>query len=300
MNDTTILNAIHEYFDERDDSLRLVTARAYGSRMMNLDGPNSDYDVFVLFAQQPHEYAKVHGYTDTFDVSLTDDIEATGWNVKKFAELLKKSNPTALEVLNSDTEYFRANRVNGTLDSLRVTCNESMSPIALYHHYVSLAESNYWKYIVKTVHDGDGKSYRLLEERENTFYVDTHDSFTETVATTVSKQHFERATVERSVKRWLYVVRAILYARYVERTGEMPTMDFPSFTRTVNDDGELLSFARELVSRKRSGDKYDEITASKPVRGLVEAEIDSEYSASYDRSMPVDELNQFVEVCVER
>jgi len=93
---------------EQETTARNVTpiaARSFGSRMMNLHSDSSDYDILLLFAQEPEEYVQVGGYKDTFSSSYnTTDIQS--WNINKFTELLNYSNPTAIEFLQSQVEYY--------------------------------------------------------------------------------------------------------------------------------------------------------------------------------------------------
>lgn len=123
-----------------------VAARRVGSDLHGATHSESDIDVFALFVQEPEKYITLSEYRDTTTWNPDDkNIDLHAWNVRKFGKLLKDSNPTAIGFLFADTEYF--NSVGDSLNTLRDHVRENFTHMALYHHYLSLAESNYRKYI---------------------------------------------------------------------------------------------------------------------------------------------------------
>lgn len=126
-----------------------IAGRERGSRMIGVEHEDSDWDAFLLFAQPAEEYATISGYSDTLSRKFDNgDIDIHGWNVQKLAELALDSNPNATEFLMSDKQYFCK---NGEIEDLLNDCEQEMfhnfNHMALYHHYLSLAKSNYEKYI---------------------------------------------------------------------------------------------------------------------------------------------------------
>jgi predicted nucleotidyltransferase len=140
-----IVNKAKQLCRERD--VTPIFVRERGSRMIGVSHEDSDWDAFILFRQEPMDYVKLGGYKDTISKKYDGgDIDFHGWNIQKFAKLLKDSNPNAVEILMGDTGYI--NRVRWDIfEELREDVKENFNHMSLYHHYLSLAESNYEKYI---------------------------------------------------------------------------------------------------------------------------------------------------------
>ncbi|MFC4249408.1 DNA polymerase beta superfamily protein [Natribaculum luteum] len=247
------VTAALETFEARH-GVAVVAARDVGSRALNLADADSDYDVTVLFAQHPLEYATLDGYETSLDDAV-GDVECHGWNVRRFAELVVDSNPTAFEFLHSPLRY----REFEPLKRLEDDVGDSFAPIALYHHYRSLARRQYRKYLQgRLLEDGD-LAYLVLDERDDEYLVrpagdgddrDDHDPLT------VPAGEYEEGATDRTVKRHLYVARAVLYAMYVRETHAFPTLDFPRFLEEHGErfDPEFVERTRDLVERKRRGE----------------------------------------------
>lgn len=159
MDDEYIETKVRELAQERN--LKPIAARERGSRMLGVPHEDSDWDVFLLFAQEPAEYVKLGGYTDTVSRKFDDgDIDIHGWNVKKFANLTTDSNPNAIEFLMSQKEYF--NDVDFPFGKIESDVQLNFNHMALYHHYLSLAKSNYEKYIESGNDCTKGRQFYVL------------------------------------------------------------------------------------------------------------------------------------------
>lgn len=147
MKDDYITRKAKEAAD--DKSVIPIAGRERGSRMIGVEHQDSDWDAFLLFAQPAEEYAVLSGYTDTLSRKFDDgDVDIHGWNVQKLAQLALDSNPNATEFLMSEKQYFVASdEIGRLLDECRAEMHHNFNHMALYHHYLSLARSNYEKYI---------------------------------------------------------------------------------------------------------------------------------------------------------
>lgn len=132
-----------------DKSVTPIAGRERGSRMIGVAHDKSDWDAFLLFAQPAEEYAVISGYTDTLSRKFDKGkVDIHGWNVQKLAQLSLDSNPNATEFLMSDKQYFcTSDEIEHLLDECRDEMYQNFNHMALYHHYLSLARSNYEKYI---------------------------------------------------------------------------------------------------------------------------------------------------------
>jgi predicted nucleotidyltransferase len=150
MKDEYITDKMHELANDR--GIIPIAGRERGSRMIGVSHDDSDWDAFLLFAQPAKEYATMGGYRDTVSKKYDDgDVDIHGWNVQKLAKLGLDSNPNAIEFLMSEHTYF--NNLEGyygrdnILTELEEDARANFNHMALYHHYISLARSNYEKYI---------------------------------------------------------------------------------------------------------------------------------------------------------
>lgn len=69
-------------------------------------------------------------------------LDFCGFDIFKFSKMLSSSNPTVIEWLTSDIVYYEK-RSQVWVDY----ATNHFNPIALYHHYRSMARQNYLKYL---------------------------------------------------------------------------------------------------------------------------------------------------------
>lgn len=299
---------------ERHD-LTVLAARDVGSRAWNLADESSDYDVAILFRQPPPAYATVGGYTASVSASR-GDVELRGWNVRRFAELLVDSSPAALEFLHSPLRY----REHDALTALAADAADRFRPIDVHHHYRSLAAEQYRTYLQRRLLVRGDPAYRVVDETPTEWAVEPLDaeaadaSDASDVAETTraadgtsaverlpkADDRYEPGTVDRTVKRNLYVIRAALYAEFVRDTHAFPTLDFPAFVEAERERiGDAYEDVRTLVERKRAGeggavvgDVFGEERVVLPER------VDPEVHAV--RGVPTDRVNEFVRETFEK
>lgn len=140
-----------ELFDiEADKGIHLVNARQRGSEMLGVSHDNSDYDVMFLFAQDASRYAQLDGHIDSIhDPSRGENglIDLHGWNIDKFGELAADSNPNAIEYCRPEATEYISFHDGGVFDAVRHELQQNFNHMSLYHHYISMAKSNYEKYV---------------------------------------------------------------------------------------------------------------------------------------------------------
>lgn len=230
------LESIEEKYE-----VQVISARDFGSTSWNLDSEDSDRDVSFVFVQKPLCYIQSGTYQETIDLDpKLNGKEHTfmGWNIKRFVQLLKKSNPTAIEFLKSSVTYKEKEAVSETLDELERKASENFKPIALFYHYRSMAKSNYERY----VKEGD----------------------------------------DDTLKRNLYVLRGLLYARYVEQTHQFPEIDFFSFVKKeryrkvlkeADVPEDLLETVEDYAKLKKEGE--GDKSVGNPHKDWIEEELEN-------------------------
>lgn len=124
---------------EHEHRLEVLFAVESGSRMWGFASPNSDYDVRFVYRRRPKDYLTVHPKDDPDLVYVEGDIDAVGWDIRKFLRLVGGSNPSAFEWLTVDIPYRRHPEFYDRLGTLWGFFN----PFKLGHHYLSMARHNY-------------------------------------------------------------------------------------------------------------------------------------------------------------
>lgn len=227
-NDHKEFDDIHEMVNylENEYEITILSMRDYGSNAWNLDSETSDMDAGMVFTQDPIDYIQLGGYTQNIDRKFMldgEEFELIGWNIKRFAELLYKNNPSMIEWLNSDITYYERgterNPVKTSLQKIAHHSNKEFKPIALWGHYRQMGKANYQKYI-------DNRN-------------------------------------DLSIKRHLYILRGLTYAKYVLETHRRPPLDFQKFVdeelEQLNIPGFVETYLNEFIERKTSGDGSKEI-----------------------------------------
>ncbi len=126
---------------ERQRRLRVLFACESGSRAWGFASSDSDYDVRFIYAYRPAEYVGLKAPVGAFDQQEPGDIDLGGWDIRKTAELMRRSNPPLMEWLASPIIY-RAE--SAPLASLRQLARWYFDPLKAAHHYLSMAR-NVWK-----------------------------------------------------------------------------------------------------------------------------------------------------------
>jgi hypothetical protein len=285
---------------EREYDCRVIAARDTGSRAWGLDGPESDYDVDFLFVQPAVAYATLGEYVASITTSHGEKLELAGWNVKRFAELLVESNPSAVEFLHSPLCY----REHEALAALERDVAADFDPVALYHHYRSLASNQYRKYIRRVLLANDEPEWLIVGDDDAGYDVRRldEDGDPDGAVTRVEKPTgLREATTDRSVKRNLYVGRAGLAARYVLATHEFPPLEFAALLDELAEISEIdtqwIETARDLAARKRAG-HGGEIVGDPFGREIVPpTEIDYERHAG--GGIDAERVNDFVRTTLD-
>jgi len=144
-----ILEALERIELEYD--IRILFACESGSRGWGFSSPDSDYDArFVYMHRQPW-YLTVNERTgpgqpqrDVIELPIDDELDVSGWDLRKALRLLSKSNPTLSEWLRSPIVYRQEPAMAAGLVRL---ADEFYSPIAAWHHYFSMAKGNFRGYL---------------------------------------------------------------------------------------------------------------------------------------------------------
>lgn len=129
---------------EAEHPIQILSARERGSRMMGVPHDDSDWDVMFVYCFDKTWKYVAQGHSLETVTHEDGDIDLHGWNLDKFAKHYVDSNPTAAEFLSQEP-YRQEHRF--AWRDVEEEMEENFNHMALYHHYISMAASNYKKYV---------------------------------------------------------------------------------------------------------------------------------------------------------
>jgi predicted nucleotidyltransferase len=136
---------------ERDHGVVIIFACESGSRGWGFSSPDSDYDARFIYMHRREWYLTVNERTgpgqsqrDVIELPVDDDLDVSGWDLRKALRLLSKSNPTLSEWMRSPIVY-REHPV--IAEQLRTLSASFYSRVAAWHHYRSMAVASFRGYL---------------------------------------------------------------------------------------------------------------------------------------------------------
>lgn len=137
--DTTLLTEINTLLTriEATHGVRIVYAVESGSRAWGFASPDSDYDIRFIFIRSAESYVSVQEGLESIDLPLVGELDAGGWDIRKAARLLGKSNGALVEWLHSPIIYRNE---NGFRERWQAMACKIFSPRASSDHYRGLAK----------------------------------------------------------------------------------------------------------------------------------------------------------------
>lgn len=120
---------------EEQKGIEILFAVESGSRAWGFASPDSDYDIRFVFKRSTEDYLDLWEKKDTIEFMTEDDLDGSGWDLKKATLLLAKSNASFLGWLFSPVVYIN----NGScLEDMRKLAKENFNPVAGFYHYHSM------------------------------------------------------------------------------------------------------------------------------------------------------------------
>lgn len=134
---------------EKDHDVKILYACESGSRAWGFASPDSDYDVRFLYLHSADWYLDIalERKRDVIEYPICDDLDVSGWDLRKALGLMQKSNPPLLEWLSSPIVYWECVEAS---HELRKLSQMFFSPVACGYHYLSMAKRNYREYLQGT------------------------------------------------------------------------------------------------------------------------------------------------------
>ena len=131
---------------EKEEQVRIVYACESGSRAWGFPSSDSDYDIRFIYLHPRNWYLAVdlERKRDVIERAIEDQLDFSGWDLRKALQLLRKGNPPLMEWLMSPIVYLEEFNV---ADCMRDLVSRYYSPVASLYHYLQMARGNYRDYL---------------------------------------------------------------------------------------------------------------------------------------------------------
>jgi predicted nucleotidyltransferase len=122
---------------EKEKNIEILLAIESGSRSWGFASLDSDYDIRFIYKHQTDWYLSPWEKKDTIEFMTEDDLDGSGWDLKKAFHLLNKSNVPNLEHLYSHIFYVKNEKF---LELMKPLAEQAFSPVAVVFHYLSMSK----------------------------------------------------------------------------------------------------------------------------------------------------------------
>ena len=131
---------------QKKENVHIFYACESGSRAWGFPSANSDYDVRFVYVRPKEWYLSIDVdiKRDVIEIPISDELDISGWDLRKALGLLRKSNPPLLEWFSSPIIYLRDAEITDKFLSLMPLC---YSPTACIYHYLNMARNNFREYL---------------------------------------------------------------------------------------------------------------------------------------------------------
>lgn len=120
---------------EASHDVRILLAVESGSRAWGFPSPDSDYDVRFVYVHRPDWYLTIAPGRDVIEIPIDDELDISGWDLKKALALMVKPNPVLLEWLRSPVVYRRDDEAVAALNHIGDLAERHKPSV---HHYFHL------------------------------------------------------------------------------------------------------------------------------------------------------------------
>ncbi|HSL46768.1 MAG TPA: nucleotidyltransferase domain-containing protein [Anaerolineales bacterium] len=135
---THIIERLHQI--EVEHRVVILYACESGSRAWGFPSADSDYDIRFIYVHPMEWYLTIQDKPDVLQFPIEDNLDFSGWDIRKALGLFRKSNPPLLEWLGSPIVYQeKGNFAN----RLRDLSKEYYSPTSCIYHYLHMAQGKY-------------------------------------------------------------------------------------------------------------------------------------------------------------
>lgn len=131
---------------ENESEIKILLAVESGSRAWGFASNDSDWDVRYIYIHKLEWYLRIDDLKDSQEKILPNDLDLSGWELKKALKLFRKSNPLMLEWLRSPIVYQEN---FSTAEKLRTLSEKYFNPKSCMYHYLSMAKGNFKDFLAE-------------------------------------------------------------------------------------------------------------------------------------------------------
>jgi predicted nucleotidyltransferase len=129
---------------EKEHQVKILYAVESGSRAWGFESLDSDYDIRFIYAHNKNWYLNILPKRDVIEYPIVNELDYSGWDLRKAMFLTNKSNPVLFEWLRSPIVYYKDLYFYDIMEQLS---KEYFSPISSIYHYLHMADGNYRQYL---------------------------------------------------------------------------------------------------------------------------------------------------------
>ena len=130
---------------ESEERVKVLYAVESGSRGWGFESQDSDYDVRFIYTHSLDWYLSIEEGKDVIEYPVSNQLDISGWDIKKALKLFKNSNPPLYEWLISPIIYLEE---GSFVQKLKELIPQFYSPVSSMYHYLSMAKGNYKAYLI--------------------------------------------------------------------------------------------------------------------------------------------------------
>jgi len=123
---------------ELEKGVEILYAVESGSRAWGFASPDSDYDIRFIYKHDLDYYLSLWEQTDVIEFMTEDDLDGSGWDLRKTVKLLAKSNAPLLEWIYSPVVYYEN---EAFINQMRALAKDCFSPVSCLHHYLGTTKN---------------------------------------------------------------------------------------------------------------------------------------------------------------
>jgi predicted nucleotidyltransferase len=245
---STMKNEINKRLSliEKEEGIQILFACESGSRAWGFASPDSDFDIRFIFKRTIEAYLSIKQNPDTLEYPILNNLDFSGWDLKKFLLHLYRSNGVMFEWLQSPIIYLDKNEFRA---SFLNKMPNYFNPLAAISHYLGLTK------------------HTLLDFGDSTIV---------------------------KLKKYFYILRPVLAARWIRQRMTIPPMDFESLLAAANLDEPVMSMILDLKNKKEISDESQSIPRLTDLESFVKEEIlcgESNLPESKQNITDISELN---------
>lgn len=202
---------------EKDNGVKILFACESGSRAWGFPSKDSDYDVRFIYIHKPNWYLSIDQKRDVIEIPTRDPISIT---IDPLLDLSGWELTKALRLFRKSNPPL--------LEWLK-------SSIVYYQSYTTIEKM---RELDKNIFSPTSCLYHYLNMAKGKF-----------------RDYLQGDEVR--IKKYFYVLRPILAAKWIEKYNSIPPMEFQSLLEDILEPGELKESVSTLLKRKIAGEELN-------------------------------------------